>query len=175
MHSILVARCGREHALEVDDLSVEFAARRFDRSRAVSSVSFSIAAGETVAVVGESGSGKTVTALAVMGLIDQPGAITGGEVRLADRPLVGLPEDQYRTVRGRELAMVFQDPMSALNPVQRVGDQIAEAILVHDGAASRRAARDQVVEMLERVGVTPASAIGHARIRTSSRAARASG
>ena len=144
-------------ALEVEHLSVEFRLERTVAS-AVSDVSLSVDAGETVAVVGESGSGKTVTALAVMGLIDRPGAITGGEIRLAGRGLVGLSEREYRALRGREIAMVFQDPMTALNPVQRVGDQVAEAIAVHDGTASRRTARGRAVEMLERVGLSPAGA-----------------
>ena len=143
-------------ALEVDGLRVEFGIGR-TIVRAVNRVSFSVNAGETVAVVGESGSGKTVTALAVMGLIEPPGVITGGEVRLAGRPLVGLSEAQYREVRGAELAMVFQDPMTSLNPVQRVGEQIAEAIVVHGGARSRRAARPRVAQLLEQVGIVPAS------------------
>jgi len=143
--------------LEVERLSVEF---RLDQAvvRAVSDVSLSADAGQTVAVVGESGSGKTVTALAILGLIDRPGAITSGEIRLAGRPLVGLSEREYRQVRGREIAMVFQDPMTSLNPVQRVGEQVAEAIAVHDGTGSRRAARGRALEMLERVGLSPAAA-----------------
>jgi oligopeptide/dipeptide ABC transporter ATP-binding protein len=144
-------------ALSVEGLSVQFTTDgRF--VRAVRHVSFAVDARETVAIVGESGSGKTVTALAIMGLVDPPGTITGGEVRLSGRPLVGLREEQYRRVRGREIAMVFQDPMSSLNPVLRVGQQIAEAIRVHDGRISRRAARARAVEMLERVGLTPGSA-----------------
>jgi oligopeptide/dipeptide ABC transporter ATP-binding protein len=144
-------------ALEVEGLAVQFAVER-DVVRAVSDVSFSVAAGETVAIVGESGSGKTVTALAVMGLIDRPGSITRGDVRLAGRSLVGVSESEYREVRGRDLAMVFQDPMTSLNPVMRVGDQIAEAIAVHGGTRSRRAARAHAVELLGRVGITPAGA-----------------
>jgi len=143
--------------LEVNGLRVQF---RTEHAvvRAVNEVSFTVGAGETLAVVGESGSGKTVTALAIMGLIEPPGTITQGEIRLAGRSLVGLREEEYRGIRGRELAMVFQDPMSALNPVQRVGNQIAEAIAVHDGTRSRRAAGPQVLELLERVGLTPAAA-----------------
>ncbi len=144
-------------ALEVTGLAVEFTVER-DVVHAVSDVSFSVGAGETVAVVGESGSGKTVTGLAIMGLIDRPGVITAGEIRLAGRPLVGLAESAYRDIRGRELAMVFQDPMTALNPVLRVGDQVAEAIAVHDARRSRRAARGGAIELLERVGITPAAA-----------------
>jgi oligopeptide transport system ATP-binding protein len=121
----------------------------------VQRVSFSVAAGETVAVVGESGSGKSVTGLAIMGLIDPPGRITEGDVRLAGKALTGMSDSDYRRVRGRDLAMVFQDPLSALNPVQRVGDQIAEAARVH--GASRATARSRAIDMLERVGVSPAA------------------
>ena len=137
-------------------LAVDFTVERAV-VHAVSDVSFSVAAGETVAVVGESGSGKTVTGLAIMGLIDRPGVITAGEIRLDGRQLVGLAESAYREIRGRELAMVFQDPMTALNPVLRIGDQVAEAIAVHDGRGSRRAVRGQAIELLERVGITPAA------------------
>src|SRR5215212_1929321 len=139
-------------ALEVDGLRVEFG-RLPAAVQAVQRVSFLVNAGETVAIVGESGSGKSVTGLAIMGLIDPPGRITGGEVRLGGRPLTGMGESEYRRVRGQDLAMVFQDPLSALNPVQRVGDQIAEAARVH--GASRAKARARAFEMLEHVGVTP--------------------
>ncbi len=90
-----------------------------------------------------------------MGLVDRPGLITDGDVRFAGKPLVGLAESEYQRLRGRELAMVFQDPLSALNPVQRVGEQIAEAVRVHGGR--RAAAKTQALDMLERVGVTPAA------------------
>jgi oligopeptide/dipeptide ABC transporter ATP-binding protein len=117
--------------LEVEDLHVAFG-----DAHAVDGVSFSVERGETLAVVGESGSGKTVTALSVMGLLAAPGRISAGDVRLAGRSLVGLPDADYRALRGRDLAMVFQDPSSALNPVQRVGAQVAEAIAVHGGSAT---------------------------------------
>jgi oligopeptide/dipeptide ABC transporter ATP-binding protein len=139
--------------LEVDGLGVQFGSTP-PVVRAVHRVSFSVERGETVAIVGESGSGKSVTALAIMGLVDPPGLITDGDVRLAGKPLIGLSEAEYQRVRGRELAMVFQDPLSALNPVRRVGDQIGEAVRAHGG--TRSAAKSQALEMLERVGVTPA-------------------
>ncbi|HEX9504914.1 MAG TPA: ABC transporter ATP-binding protein [Acidimicrobiia bacterium] len=141
-------------ALEVRDLAVHF---RGDGGtvHAVDGVSFAVGVGETVAVVGESGSGKTVTALAVMGLVDPPGLIETGTIELGGRGLVGLNERQYREVRGREIGMIFQDPMTALNPVLRVGAQIAEAIRVHDRKVSRGAARTRAVELLERVGLAP--------------------
>ncbi len=110
-----------------------------------------------------------------MGLIEPPGTITEGEIRLAGRSLVGLSEEEYRRVRGRELAMVFQDPMTALNPVQRVGDQIAEAIVVHDGARSRRA-REAAGRRAARTGRPDSRRRRErARIRTSFRAACANG
>jgi oligopeptide transport system ATP-binding protein len=141
-------------ALEVDGLRVEFG-RLPVAVQAVQRVSFSVMAGETVAVVGESGSGKSVTGLAIMGLVDPPGRVTEGDVRLAGKAITGIPESEYRRLRGRQLAMVFQDPLSALNPVRRVGDQIAEAARVH--GASRAQGRARALEMLERVGVTPAA------------------
>jgi oligopeptide transport system ATP-binding protein len=141
-------------ALEVDGLRVEFG-RLPATVQAVQRVSFSVAPGETVAVVGESGSGKSVTGLAIMGLIEPPGRVTEGDIRLAGKALTGLSETEYRRVRGQDLAMVFQDPLSALNPVRRVGNQIAEAARVH--GASRRNARARAIEMLERVGVVPAA------------------
>jgi len=148
-------------ALSVERLWMQFAGDG-RVVQAVRGVSFRVNPGETIAVVGESGSGKTVTALAVMGLIEPPGMITDGEVRLAGRSLVGLPERRYRELRGRELAMVFQDPMSALNPVQRVGKQLAEALAVHGAARSRRQAAPQVYELLERVGLVPAARLARA-------------
>src|SRR6185503_8004808 len=100
---------------------------------------------ERVAVVGESGSGKTVTALAIMGLIEPPGRIIAGDVRLDGRSLLGITEGDYREIRGRDIAMVFQDPMSALNPALRIGPQVAEAITVHDASVSRSTARARAI------------------------------
>ncbi len=138
--------------LEVRDLRTEF---RTDEGvvRAVDGVSFNLEAGRTLALVGESGSGKSVTSLSVMRLLPEGiGAITGGEIRIGGRDLVRLSERQMRRVRGDEIAMVFQEPMTSLTPVYTVGDQIAEAILTHDHT-SRRAARRRAVELLETVGI----------------------
>src|SRR5438477_10515310 len=109
--------------------------------RAVDGVSFQVAAGETLAVVGESGSGKSVTALSILRLVPEPpGRIVGGSIRLRGRELLELTPAAMREVRGREISMVFQEPMTSLNPVFSCGEQIAEAVRVHE-RASRSAAR----------------------------------
>lgn len=138
--------------LEVEDLVVELETDG-RRMRVVDGVSFALTAGERLALVGESGAGKTLTMLAVMGLVDPPGRVVSGDVRLEGRSLVGLPEPEYREIRGRELAMVFQDPLTALNPAMRVGAQLAEAIAVHDPPVTRAAARARAVELLGRVRI----------------------
>jgi oligopeptide/dipeptide ABC transporter ATP-binding protein len=142
--------------LEVDGLSVDFTVDE-GVVHAVDGMSMTLAPGERVAVVGESGSGKTVTALAIMGLIEPPGRITAGDVRLDGRSLTALSEGDYREIRGRDVAMVFQDPMTALNPAHRVGAQVAEAITVHDSSVTRSAAAARAVELLESVGIASAS------------------
>ncbi|TMK56904.1 MAG: ABC transporter ATP-binding protein [Actinobacteria bacterium] len=137
--------------LELEELAVEFSVDD-GVVHAVNGVSVHVDPGETLAIVGESGSGKTVAALAVMGLIPPPGRIVGGDVRLLGRALVGLREREYRKLRGADIAMIFQDPLSSLNPAFRVGDQIAEALTVH-GALSKRAARQRATELLDLVGI----------------------
>src|SRR5687767_10359629 len=122
---------------------------------AVDDVSFEIRAGETLGLVGESGSGKSVTALSVMRLVQPPGRIAGGSIRFKDRELLTLPEREMRQVRGAEIALIFQEPMTALNPVFTVGDQIAETLVVH-GRASRRQALDQAAELLDAVRIPDA-------------------
>jgi oligopeptide transport system ATP-binding protein len=141
--------------LEVDGLAVEF--RTPDGVvRAVNGVSFSVEAGETLAVLGESGSGKSVTAQAVMGLLDSPPAfVTAGAVRYRGRDLLAAGDEERRRVRGRSLAMVFQDPLTALNPVFTVGFQLGEMFRVHQGAG-RAEARRRAVGLLERVGIPSA-------------------
>ena len=137
--------------LAVSDLAVAF-----DTSAgtvpAVNGVSFGIGAGRTLGLVGESGCGKTVTALAVMGLIDPPGRIAGGGVALCGESLAGLSESALCRIRGRRMTMVFQEPMTALNPVLRIGDQIAEVAVLHRGFGAR-AAWNEAVELLGRVGI----------------------
>ena len=116
-----------EPILRVEELEVSFATEE-GVVRAVDGVSFELRPGEILAVVGESGSGKSVTAMTLMGLTRSPNARFSGTATYRDIELVGAAEDQLRAVRGAEIAMIFQDPMTSLNPVHRIGDQIAEQI-----------------------------------------------
>jgi peptide/nickel transport system ATP-binding protein/oligopeptide transport system ATP-binding protein len=137
--------------LSVSDLHVSFATEE-GTVRAVDGVSFDLHAGEMLAIVGESGSGKSVTALTAMGLSRGPNATIAGEVRLDGKELVTADEDVLRKVRGERIAMVFQDPMTALNPVYKVGDQIVEEIRAHEDL-SKDEARARAVEALRSVGI----------------------
>ncbi|MEO0663580.1 MAG: ABC transporter ATP-binding protein, partial [Planctomycetota bacterium] len=122
-------------------------------ARAVDGVSYSIAPGETLGVVGESGSGKSVTALSVLQLLEMPpGRFEGGSIRFKGEELIGASEARMQEIRGDDIAMIFQEPMTALNPVFTVGNQIAEAVRLHRGL-DRDAARAHAIEMLERVGI----------------------
>src|SRR2546423_1877943 len=116
--------------LEVRDLSTHFFTRRGEVP-AVDHVSFTLKRGETLGLVGESGSGKSVTSLSIMRLVSSPGRIVGGEVIFKGRNLLDFSEDEMRRIRGNDIAMIFQDPMASLNPVYTVGEQIAEAIRLH--------------------------------------------
>ncbi|GAB3909521.1 hypothetical protein GCM10027612_85610 [Microbispora bryophytorum subsp. camponoti] len=127
--------------LEVDNLHVEFRTRA-GVAKAVNGVTYSVDAGETLAVLGESGSGKSVTAQTIMGILDMPpGKIAGGEIRFRGVDLLKLPEDQRRKIRGEGISMVFQDALSALNPVFPVGWQIAEMFRMHRGTSRGRPRR----------------------------------
>lgn len=137
--------------LEVTDLAVTFATGG-DPVTAVRGVSYRVEPGEVVAMVGESGSGKSVSAMAVVGLLPEYARVRGS-VRLHDTELLGLDDDAMSRFRGKTVGMVFQDPMSALTPVFTVGDQIAEAIEIHQPRVGRRAARHRAVELLELVGI----------------------
>jgi len=138
--------------LEVEDLAVEFLTDH-GWVRVVDGVSFSLAAGETLGLVGESGSGKTVTSLSVMQLIPRPpGRIAGGRIRFDGRDLARLPEPELEDLRGNEIAMVFQESMTSLNPAFTIGDQIGEVVRRHRGL-SRKAARERAVEVLDLVQI----------------------
>ncbi|MFG3283132.1 ABC transporter ATP-binding protein [Streptomyces sp. NPDC048111] len=141
--------------LEVRDLQVEFRTRD-GVAKAVNGVNYSVDAGETLAVLGESGSGKSVTAQAVMGILDMPpGKIAGGEIVFRGRDLLTLKEDERRKIRGSEMAMIFQDALSSLNPVLSVGDQLSEMFTVHRGM-SRKDGRARAVELMDRVRIPAA-------------------
>ncbi|MGK7868209.1 ABC transporter ATP-binding protein [Falsiroseomonas sp. E2-1-a20] len=142
--------------LEVRDLRTHF----FTRAgvlKAVEGVSFDLARGEILGLVGESGSGKSVTGFSLIGLVDPPGRIVSGSIRFDGRELVGMPQGEMRTLRGKRIAMVFQDPAATLNPVLTIGQQMALAVRAH-GDASEAAARDLAARTLARVGIPDAAA-----------------
>ncbi|MFC4002625.1 ABC transporter ATP-binding protein [Prauserella oleivorans] len=138
--------------LDVRDLSVVFTRKGTRPFTAVDKVSFSVEPGQTVGLVGESGSGKSVTSLAIMGLLPKRGARVSGSVTFEDTDLLTLSDKQLRDRRGRDLGMVFQDPLSSLNPVVSIGLQLTEVLERHRGM-SRKAARSEAVELLSRVGL----------------------
>ncbi|MFD3539454.1 ABC transporter ATP-binding protein [Streptomyces sp. NPDC058662] len=141
--------------LEVRDLHVEFKTRD-GVAKAVNGVDYAVDEGETLAVLGESGSGKSVTAQAVMGILDTPpGRIAGGEILFKGRDLLTMKEDERRKIRGADMAMIFQDALSALNPVLSVGAQLGEMYEVHRGM-SRKDARGRAVELMDRVKIPAA-------------------
>jgi oligopeptide/dipeptide ABC transporter ATP-binding protein len=148
--------------LKVENLAVHFPSRR-GTVKAVNDVSFTVAPGEILGLVGESGCGKSMTLLALMGLIPYPGQIVAGEVNFQGQNLRELTGNELRQIRGREIAMIFQDPLTTLNPVFKVGEQVAEALRVHNiverekkGLFSRSfsgAIREEVVKLLQDVGI----------------------
>ena len=146
--------------LDVRDLRTSFFLERGE-ARAVDGVSFTLDAGCVLGLVGESGCGKSVTALSLLRLVAPPGRIVGGEVWLDGRNLLALDESEMRRVRGTGIAMIFQEPMTSLNPVFTVGGQIAEAVRLHR-PVSRRAAWDRAVELLDEVGIADAPRRAHA-------------
>ncbi|MEV8230174.1 ABC transporter ATP-binding protein [Streptomyces sp. NPDC079167] len=141
--------------LEVRDLHVEFHTRD-GVAKAVNGVNYSVSEGETLAVLGESGSGKSVTAQAIMGILDMPpGKISGGEILFKDRDLLKLKNEERRRIRGQEMAMIFQDALSSLNPVLSVGAQLGEMFVVHRGM-SRGDAKAKAIELMDRVRIPAA-------------------
>jgi peptide/nickel transport system ATP-binding protein len=137
--------------LSVRDLKVEFPTRR-GALPAIDGISFDIAPGEVLGVVGESGAGKSVTGTAIIGLIEPPGRIAGGEVRLRGRRIDDLPAEAMRRIRGKRIGMVFQDSLTSLNPLYRIGDQLVETITTH-AAMSAAAARRHALSLLSEVGI----------------------
>jgi len=141
--------------LEVQELSVGYRTAR-GMLQAVDKVSFRVEAGRSLGLVGESGCGKTTIGMALMGLLPPNGMVTGGRILLEGRDLLQLSQDQMRSVRWKEVAMIFQAAMNALNPVQRVGDQLMEAILTHQPELGKAQARKKVEAMYQLVGMDPA-------------------
>jgi peptide/nickel transport system ATP-binding protein len=141
--------------LSVRDLRVTFQRKGGRPTRAVDGVSFDVEAGSTLGLVGESGCGKSVTSLAILGLLPGRGTRVTGSVRFEGRELLGLPERDIEGIRGRRIAMIFQDPMTSLNPVLTVGRQIGEVLERHFGT-DRRSARREVVDLLDAVGIPAA-------------------
>src|ERR687893_1008488 len=144
-----------EPVLEVNDLTVSFPSEK-GRVAAVRGLSYQVTAGEVLGIVGESGSGKSVSSLAVMGLLPPQAKVTGS-IRFQGRELLGRSDTELSQIRGRRITMIFQDPLSALTPVYTVGDQVAEALLVH-GELSKQAAGARAVELLDLVGIPNAAA-----------------
>jgi len=140
-----------EPVLSVRNLKVDFATRR-GLLHAIDDVSFEIAKGEVLGVVGESGAGKSVTGAAIIGLIDPPGRIVGGEIKLSGTRIDNLPAEQMRRIRGKRIGVIFQDPLTSLNPLYRIGDQLTETITTHL-ALSQQAARRRAIELLAEVGI----------------------
>jgi peptide/nickel transport system ATP-binding protein len=141
----------RRAYIEVEDLSVQFPTED-GLVKAVDGVTFAIDKGQTIAIVGESGSGKSVTAQAIMGLVNARTADVTGHVWVDGQDVVGMTDDELRKMRGSTMAMIFQDPMSSLHPFYRIGAQLTEAVNVHN-KVSKKEARDRAIEMLHKVGI----------------------
>src|SRR5687767_1518262 len=144
----------REPLLSVEDLKVEFWTSR-GNIYAVNGVSFDIAPGETLGIVGESGCGKSVTSLALLGILARAGRVTSGSATFGGRDLLKLSDEELRGIRGREIAMIFQDPMTSLNPVLTIGRQIREALETHFGMGKGEAEK-RTAELLDDVGIPSA-------------------
>jgi peptide/nickel transport system ATP-binding protein len=142
------------HVLEIRQLSVEFPSRR-GVLKALDEVSFSIEAGEVVGVVGESGAGKSLTGAAIIGLLEPPGRISGGEIWLEGQRIDQLPDDQMRLLRGRKIGAIFQDPLTSLNPLYTVGQQLIETITTHLSLSNSQA-KTRAIELLEATGIPAA-------------------
>ncbi|WP_369282930.1 ABC transporter ATP-binding protein [Oscillibacter sp. GMB15532] len=144
-----------EKILDVQNLEIRYVTDE-ETVYAVNDVSFTLERGESIGLVGETGAGKTTTALGIMGLVpDPPGEIVGGSIFFDGQDLLKLPEKQMRVIRGGKISMIFQDPMTSLNPVMTVGEQIAEVVLLHN-KISKAEARKRAMEMLEQVGIPAA-------------------
>lgn len=140
------------HLLEVRGLQTYFQTEG-GLLPSVDGVSFSVDRGETLAIVGESGSGKSVTSMSIMGLVASPGRIVGGEISFEGRDLLKLSRSEMRRLRGNDISIIFQEPMTSLNPVFTIGNQISEVLRKHQGLG-KQAAAQKSIEMLEKVGIS---------------------
>ncbi|MBR2567745.1 MAG: ABC transporter ATP-binding protein, partial [Paenibacillus sp.] len=141
------------NVMEIEHMSTYFYTRE-GAVKAVNDISFRIREGETVCIVGESGSGKSVTALSIMGLIEEPiGKIVEGQIHFDGKQLLNLSKQELRTIRGNDIAMIFQEPMSSLNPVIPIGKQIMEPLMTHQGLNKKEAKR-RAIELIELVGIS---------------------
>ncbi len=141
--------------IEVNDLKVSFFTPAGE-VKAVDGISYSLGYNEVMGVVGESGSGKSVEAYAIMGLLQSPGKVTGGEILYEGKSVLDFTEEEMRQFRGNKVSMIFQNPMTCLNPVYTIGDQLSEAITCHDSKISKAEAKERVIDMLEKVGINNA-------------------
>ena len=146
-----MAETSRDPLLECRNLSVAFSTPN-GRFKAVENMCFSVDRGEVVCIVGESGCGKSLTALSILGLVPEPGKYAGGSIRFENRSIEGCSDRQFQTIRGNRISMIFQEPMTSLNPTHRIGRQIVEPMLLHQGL-SRNAAQDLAAAALENVGI----------------------
>ncbi len=141
--------------IEVNDLKVSFFTPAGE-VKAVDGISYSLGYNEVMGVVGESGSGKSVEAYAIMGLLQSNGKVIGGSINYEDRSVLDFTEEEMRQFRGNKVSMIFQNPMTCLNPVYTIGNQLSEAITCHDATISKKEARNRVIDMLEKVGINNA-------------------
>jgi peptide/nickel transport system ATP-binding protein len=140
-----------ENILEIKDLKTSFFVDDFE-IKAVDGVSFKLPKGKTIGIVGESGSGKSITALSILRLLDHPGKVTGGEIIFKGRDLTKLSDKEIRNIRGNEISMIFQEPMTSLNPVYTIGQQIRETLKVHQGLGKEKGTQ-KAIELLKLVGI----------------------
>ncbi len=140
------------YILDINNLHISFLTDKGELE-IVKNIAFNIKAGETVALVGESGCGKSVTALAIMSLIDEPGRVTKGSIKLKGQEMIGLSKKQLQQIRGRKISMIFQEPMTSLNPVFTIGDQISE-VLIHHFDMTKNDALQESINLLKKVGIS---------------------
>lgn len=150
-----------EPLLAVDHLQVQFPSRDKREITVVDDVSFHVNKGEILAIVGESGSGKSMTSLAIMGLLKGGGQVSNGSITYQGRNLLTLPKKERRKVNGREMAMIFQEPMSSLNPMLRIKTQIAETLKIHHPELSKKAIQEKVVDLLRQVEIADAESVAN--------------